>query len=92
MLDIASTTELTLDEKMSYHLALSFARPLKHTFIPALCEAIRLYDEGLDMSIEILLPEGVAYYGQPMAPASALFEDFKLRYFAENATTEASAN
>jgi hypothetical protein len=85
VLDIASQTTLTLDEKLSFHLALSFATPINPSMIPTLIEAIDAV-ESSDSAREIGLPKGVTFFGLPTAPATVLFEDFHLRFFVAAAS------
>lgn len=79
--EIASK-DFTLEEKLSFHLALNFHTPLNPVILPVLMETIWLHDNGRDMSAEMALPEGVDYNGFSTAPASVIFDRFQLKYFA----------
>jgi hypothetical protein len=78
--EIAAKRELSLEEKLSFHLALSFATPLNPFIIPSLLAAIDAVTSS-DSDREIDLPEGVDFQGQPTAPARILFDEFQLRFF-----------
>lgn len=77
---IAARSELSLDEKLSFHLALSFATPLTPSMIPALVEAIDAVTSN-DFGREIGLPDDVNFCGQSTASARILFDEFQLRFF-----------
>jgi hypothetical protein len=83
-IEIASKTELTMEEKMSYHLSLGFQTPLSPALVPVLVEVLWLYENGRDMSAEVALPEGIDYNGFPCAPAQTIFKEFQLKYFASD--------
>ena len=82
-LEIAKTSTYSLEDKIDFHLALSFGRPVLPTLAPILCELVRRFDAGGTMHHDIELPSGMTYKGSTTMVAWELFCAFHLSYFIQ---------
>ena len=71
-----------LDTALSWHLQSNHYPPIPLSMIPACKAAIDAYRDD-DITRDILLPLGIRWRGEVMAPASALVNDLHLVAFTE---------
>lgn len=78
-----SEMDITLEQKLAWHLQGNHYPPVPLIMIPACIEAIHCYFND-DEDVEIEMPEGVTYKGKTVAPAWAIIEQHHLEWFIDS--------
>jgi hypothetical protein len=82
---VLMTMNLSLEEKLRYHLTQNFEKPLPKTFVKPCLQAIMLDSYGFDWgSTMIELPAGTRYHGSNQAPMKAIIEGHLLQWFLKD--------
>lgn len=77
-----SESELTIEQKLEWHLRGNHYPPVPSSMVKPCIEAIDLANQGY-WSAEVQMPEGVSYRGSSTAPASAIVEQHHLYAFMD---------
>ena len=77
-----SQSDLTLEQKLDWHLQGNFYPPIPLSMVLPCIEAIELANQGY-WSAEIKMPEGVYYKGKDTAPVSSMIEQHRLEAFID---------
>jgi hypothetical protein len=77
-----SEMNVSLEQKLAWHLQGNHYPPVPLTMIQPCIEAIMAYFED-DIDAEIEMPEGVTYKGFTTAPAWAIVEQHHLDWFID---------
>jgi len=77
-----SEMDVSLEQKLSWHLQANHYPPVPLTMVKPCIEAIHCWFDG-DEDVEIEMPKGVTYKGMTTAPAWAIIEQHHLDWFIE---------
>jgi hypothetical protein len=82
---VLMTMNLSLEEKLQYHLARNFEKPLPKSFVKSCLQAIMLDSYGFDWETTMIqLPPETRYQGNPQAPLKAVIEGHFLQWFLKD--------
>jgi hypothetical protein len=82
---VLMTMNLTLEEKLRYHLTQNFEKPLPKSFVKPCLQAIMLDSYGFDWeSTMIELPPETKYHGSNQAPMAAIIKGHYLEWFLKD--------
>ena len=81
--EMANTTQLTIEQQLSWHLTSNHYPPVPLSMIAPCLAAIDAYWED-DLDKEIDLPEGVSYRGKSTAPAREIIINHHLDAWCES--------
>jgi len=81
--EMANTTQLTIEQQLSWHLTSNHYPPVPLSMIAPCLDAIDAYWED-DLDKEIDLPEGVSYRGKSTAPAREIIINHHLDAWCES--------
>ena len=76
---------LTLEEKVAFHLAKNFEKPLPKSFVKPCLQAIMLDSYGFDWETTMIdLPPETQYHGESKAPMKSIIEAHYLQWFLKD--------
>jgi len=85
MMTVLMGMELSLDEKLAYHFAKNFGRPLPKGLIATARQAIMLDSYGFDWETTMVkLPIGSWFHGEQEAPLGKFIEAHHLEWFLKD--------
>lgn len=80
--ELIAGAQLSLFEKLDYHLRGNIEPPVPKTMVPVALEAIWLDSYGFDWDeTEVQLPQGSRYFGKQQASIRAIIEGHHLQPF-----------
>jgi hypothetical protein len=82
---VLMTMNLSLEEKLRYHLARNFNKPLPKSFVKPCLQAIMLDSYGFDWDSTLIeLPPETKYHGSNQAPMGAIIKGHYLEWFLKD--------
>ena len=79
---LIANSQLSLEEKVIWHLRCNFSKPVPKAFIPVVMQAVWLDAYGFDWdATELELPPGSTYHGKSVSSMRALIEGHFLEPF-----------
>ncbi len=82
---VLMTMNLSEEEKLQYHLARNFEKPLPKSFVKPCLQAIMLDSYGFDWETTMIdLPPETKYRGEQQAPMKAIIEGHYLQWFLKD--------
>lgn len=80
--ELIAGAQLSLAEKLDYHLRGNIEPPVPKRMVPVALEAIWLDSYGFDWDATVVqLPQGSRYFGKPQASIRAIIEGHHLQPF-----------
>lgn len=83
-----SESPLSLREKLSWHLNANLYPAMPNSLIPVCLEAIRMAENGEDLSQQLTMPPPIKRAGRNEITAKQLIISIKLHWYIENANPE----
>jgi hypothetical protein len=82
---VLMTMNLTLEEKLRYHLTQNFEKPLPKSFVKPCLQAIMLDSYGFDWETTMIdLPPETKYFGKHQASLKAIIQGHYLEWFLKD--------